>query len=913
MSTHPDLRRAITHLMSVCDGAVDRDNVGFSKADAAYGARMAVELEHRDLEPEEQLVIRHLLVKYVSNQLEPAGIEIPNYQSLCSYLGIQPVYKDGIPDDATRRRVLDRLKVEEVRRQRGEWAAQRERERIEHERDLERERARVAAAPDATIYQLDANQIVFAFERRGKRFGDLLAIARALVKRRFDSALPGGGAGWVVPLVGLPELKAKLAESDYRVEWRDGLDTLHFDAPAETTPRADVHISIGNDGMLWLEWEKSGPKWQAIYDEVRSLKSRTFSYDPRPHWKVPVKHFEAVMSKLHEFTIDVSDTASAEFGRIVEAARVAAERQAEEDRRRREERDRELAERSAMRDRVLAAAGDLAAPFIYAPKLRGHDYEPEERRLYRHQQDGVRRMLHQSFEGFQKGAVMADDMGLGKTVQGLLVAKAFATALGTATIVICPVSLKENWLKEASGLGVPIEVFSSASIPPPPARPFVLIADEAHYFQTWGHFTFDPATGAEVIKGTKRTARFIRLAERAVAVFPMTGTPMRNGRPIEAFPLLRAIRHEIAEDKKEYEKRYCAAHLADKGRATVWDVSGAAHMDEWYEKTRNAVIRRLKKECLDLPEKTRVFRECEVAREDRERYEATLVAKCDEYYARVEEGRRQRDEIAARYREQYRRIEADCEAGAFDEEERDEMLAELQAQEAREQKATFSEEGEALVMLTYVRCAASEAKIASAIELADDILAEGRQVVLFTAFAETANRLAAHYGVPALTGETPIAPRKGESISQRQAMVDAFQRGERRVFVGTVGAGGVGITLTAASDVILVDRPWSPGDAVQVEDRCHRIGQRSQTTAYWLQSFDICSKIDDLLISKHERIELLLAGKRKTLRGVKQMTRRQLAQELLPHFLEQAEKLRAKGVTGEGAIQRTSEDTTTEG
>lgn len=70
-----------------------------------------------------------------------------------------------------------------------------------------------------------------------------------------------------------------------------------------------------------------------------------------------------------------------------------------------------------------------------------------------------------------------------------------------------------------------------------------------------------------------------------------------------------------------------------------------------------------------------------------------------------------------------------------------------------------------------------------------------------------------------LTGDTPQADR-GEMVKQ-------FQMGKIRVFAGTIAAGGVGITLTAASTVIFLDRSWSPAINRQAEDRLHRIGQKN--------------------------------------------------------------------------------------
>jgi len=87
-----------------------------------------------------------------------------------------------------------------------------------------------------------------------------------------------------------------------------------------------------------------------------------------------------------------------------------------------------------------------------------------------------------------------------------------------------------------------------------------------------------------------------------------------------------------------------------------------------------------------------------------------------------------------------------------------------------------------------------------------------------------------------------------------------FPRFLGTVFVGTIKAGGVGITLTYGQDIILMDRPWTPGDAVQAEDRLYRIGQNGTVNAWWLQHGDIDQKIDGILAEKVKRIGQVLHG-----------------------------------------------------
>ena len=68
-----------------------------------------------------------------------------------------------------------------------------------------------------------------------------------------------------------------------------------------------------------------------------------------------------------------------------------------------------------------------------------------------------------------------------------------------------------------------------------------------------------------------------------------------------------------------------------------------------------------------------------------------------------------------------------------------------------------------------------------------------------------------------------------QSAGQRTATVDAFQRGELDLICATTGAGGVGLTLTAASTVVFLRRPWSMVESIQAEDRAHRIGQTAES------------------------------------------------------------------------------------
>ncbi|MBF2057570.1 MAG: DEAD/DEAH box helicase [Cyanobacterium sp. T60_A2020_053] len=427
--------------------------------------------------------------------------------------------------------------------------------------------------------------------------------------------------------------------------------------------------------------------------------------------------------------------------------------------------------------------------------------------LFQHQKEGIKWLLSRQKKGILRGGILADHMGLGKTIQTLIAGKHLSEHYNNCPIfVICPASLRDNWAKEAEMVGIKIETFSWAKLPQPLEKEYIIIADEAHYAQN---------------TKSKRTQSLLALAnnENCIATWLLTGTPLKNGQPSNLFPLLLACNHDLAKDKTEYELRYCNGQ---KGWGGSWDISGASHLDELAQKTEDVILRRTKKQCLDLPPKIRTNKQCLLPTKLNKEYLSEIDYYIADYQRRVIEGE-------------------------------------------------VSENAEALVTVNILRKTGSKYKVDTTLELAQELLEEGEQVVIFTEFRDSALQLHDKLGGELLLGDTP----QGD----RQAIVDCFQSGQSKVFVGSIKAGGVGITLTASSSVILHDRPWTPGDAEQAEDRCNRIGQQNTVNSYWIQLGQIDQLIDSTLSQKQERIDLVLKGKRKTLRGIKSTS--DLAKELI--------------------------------
>lgn len=92
--------------------------------------------------------------------------------------------------------------------------------------------------------------------------------------------------------------------------------------------------------------------------------------------------------------------------------------------------------------------------------------------------------------------------------------------------------------------------------------------------------------------------------------------------------------------------------------------------------------------------------------------------------------------------------------------------------------------------------------------------------------------------------------------------MDGFQRGAAAALIATYGTGGLGFTLHRARHVVLVERPWTPGEAEQAEDRCHRIGMGAALTSHWITLGWADQLVDELIASKLERINEVFTSPR---------------------------------------------------
>ncbi len=135
---------------------------------------------------------------------------------------------------------------------------------------------------------------------------------------------------------------------------------------------------------------------------------------------------------------------------------------------------------------------------------------------------------------------------------------------------------------------------------------------------------------------------------------------------------------------------------------------------------------------------------------------------------------------------------------------------------------------EALVKFMALRSIASKGKVQQAVDFIKNFLANEKKLVVFCSLHEIVDELKKHFPkAVTVTGR--------DSLVMKQAAVDAFQtREDVQLIICSIKAAGVGITLTAASDVAFIEFPWTYADCCQCEDRCHRIGQSNNVTCYYL-------------------------------------------------------------------------------
>ena len=460
------------------------------------------------------------------------------------------------------------------------------------------------------------------------------------------------------------------------------------------------------------------------------------------------------------------------------------------------------------------------------------------KKLYQHQEEGIKFLLSRN------GCILADDMGLGKSIQSIIAA---IESGAKKILVVCPSSTKINWEREINVFCDDTTIidgkkFSDAKFTIinfdilknfhtlvkkgkesetstihrelAEAGFDLCIIDEAHYLKN-----NDSIRGKIMVE--------LSVKYNIKKVWLLTGTPVAN-RPMDFFNLLKIIKSPIAQNWKHYATRYCEGRkffrtLKNGQKRQIWLTDGASNLEELASKTKNIVLRRLKVDVLDMPDKVITPMHHLLDNKQKAEYEYLW----EEYIlAKKALGKR------------------------------------------------VKEDQKDLVELILLRQFIAKQAIPYTIEMVENAVEMGRNVIVFTSFTEELNAIAEHFGKSAVKHNGPM------TNTMKQKSVDSFQNNDKiKVFVGNIKSAGVGITLTEGTVVIFNSFDWVTGNNEQAEDRAFRIGQKNDVNVYY-QLFDdtISTRMWDMLKNKKDVINTIL--------GEKQLTEEEITELLIEKLYE---------------------------
>lgn len=298
------------------------------------------------------------------------------------------------------------------------------------------------------------------------------------------------------------------------------------------------------------------------------------------------------------------------------------------------------------------------------------------------------------------------------------------------------------------------------------------------------------------------------LKTKADTMIAMTGTPLMNT-PLDLYIILKWLGYE-KHSFYQFKNHYCVM-----GGYGNYQIVGYRNLNELQEELDHIMLRRKKEEVLDLPEKTYI----------------------DEFV-----------EMTPKQEQIYNEVTNEIRANIDQIEMSNNPLSAL----IRMRQAT----GYTGILSSTIK---ESAKLDRLEELVEEAVENGKKVVIFSNWTQMTlpiyNRLAVKYHGTYITGEV--------DIEDRQEHIRRFQEDEDCKFVvGTSGAMGTGITLTAGTVEIFMDEPWNMALKEQCVDRCHRIGQKNNLTIYTLMcKGTIDERIHNIVEKKGIMADAIVDGK----------------------------------------------------
>jgi SWI/SNF-related matrix-associated actin-dependent regulator 1 of chromatin subfamily A len=411
--------------------------------------------------------------------------------------------------------------------------------------------------------------------------------------------------------------------------------------------------------------------------------------------------------------------------------------------------------------------------------------------LYDFQKAGVKYVI-----GTGGRCIVADEMGLGKTIEAL----AYVLMFGGKTLIVAPANVIYKWRDEYQKWvpGKTVAVVKTGSEPLPDTDAVIMsFSIMTLQYPRLIKTPFDVGIWDEAhyLKNSKtqrtRVAKSLITAGLPKVLF-LSGTPFMNA-PIELFTLLNMLDPIGFNNYWAYATKYCGAMKID-GIFTI-PKHTVTNVDELTKRLEKYMVRRTKRDVeLELPDLTRSYVPVEI-----ENMKAYLGAVRD--------------------------------------------VSEWLNSKGKDVK----NKSHVLTRLGILRQIVGEGKVEAAYELAENILDAGRKVVLFAHHKSVVDSLYGKLrkrGARVIDGSTPSEDRL--KFSKEFLISDS----EIRVIIMST-AGAEGIDLYSASDIIFVEREWTPSKEEQAEARLHRIGQKNAVVAHYIVAAGtIDEKINKLIQDK---------------------------------------------------------------
>ena len=435
-----------------------------------------------------------------------------------------------------------------------------------------------------------------------------------------------------------------------------------------------------------------------------------------------------------------------------------------------------------------------------------------------YQQIGLKWLWTNVSKGF--GACMADDMGLGKTIQviSLILKLKEEKSLTKPVLVICPTTLMGNWMKELQMFAPTLDavVYHGAERALDVKHDVILttyaimrIDVEELKKQSWGMIIVDEAQNIKNPDTAQTLA--IKMLKSDIKI-AMTGTPVEN-RLTELWSIFDFINKGYLGSLKDFQKSYAIPieRFKETSRAAKLKMSVSPF-----------VLRRLKTDkhvITDLPEKMVLNEYCYLTKPQAVLYEKTLNEMMDKISGFT--GINRRGNI-------FKLITA--------------------LKQICNHPYQFLKSGEMGKELS--------GKMEKCVSTVQTILENNEKTLIFTQYKEMGDILTKVLAQECNT--EPLFFHGSLTVPQREELIDKFQNDDdTKLMILSLKAGGTGLNLTSATNVIHYDLWWNPAVEEQATDRTYRIGQDKNVLVHrmiTLGTFE--EKIDEMLKTKKELADL---------------------------------------------------------